>query len=570
MDAAIGLQEPSGRQEDRTEAVERGLRLSLWLSLGAAAMAGAILVFGWGFGFARLPRIMPEWPALVPSTALLFLLAGGALAAWGRTRRRIFPLGAGCAVFALLITGFVEQMMDADVPAHDGMSLTTRLCFLMIAAALCSLPGQSRLQAAVIHAAVLGSMPLSQVALLGYVFDMGFLFETVLFSKLSLMTAVCFLLLQAALLLAVQRPGWVHLLFRSGPGSRILRRFLPAIVAGQLAFGVFCEYGAARGMFTAQFGIALMTLASCWYAGTGLLVMARQLNRVSERERRALHGLHEKHVVLTQAEAMAARIQKANSLGRIAGGVAHDFNNLLTVIRGNLDLIAEAGDQEARQRCLRDALAATERGAELTQKLLSYGGKLVLNAEPLILDRKLRFLEGMLRRYLPGNVRLSVALGSGRRWLMADRGQLEQAIISLVSNAADAVGANGVIEISTGHCCIAAGAGLPVPPALPGTYLFVEVRDNGHGMAPEILEKATDPFFTTKDEATSSGLGLSMVHGFCRQSGGFLRIDSAPGEGTRVTMHFPEVAAGAAAEDRDAEDGPEAPGAEGLRLADRA
>ncbi|WP_172331295.1 ATP-binding protein [Mangrovicoccus sp. HB161399] len=549
--------------------MSRGLRLSGNLSLCAVAVAGAILVFGWGFGFTRMARIMPGWPALVPSTALLFILTGAALAAHAVTRLRVFPVACGLLVLVLLGSGLAVQGLDGEVPARDGMSLTTRLCFLMMAAGLCALPARGRAAAAAVQAMALGSMLLSQIAVLGYFFDMGFLFATALFSKLSLPTALCFLLQQAALLLAVQRPCWVHLFFRSGPGSQILRLYLPAIVAGQLVFGALCEYGAAHGLFTAQFGIALMTLSSCWYAGTGLFLMARRLNRAAERERRALDSLHEKEIGLTQAEAMAARIQKASSLGRIAGGVAHDFNNLLTVIRGNLDLLAEAQDPEDQRRFLRDALAATERGAELTQKLLSYGGKQVLNAEPLILDRKIRYLEGMLRRYIPGNVRLSVELGSGRRWMMADRGLLEQAVISLVANACEAIAANGVIEIRTGHCRIeeSLGRSEPSPPVPPGAFLYVEVRDNGHGIPPDILEKVTDPFFTTKDEATSSGLGLSMVHGFCRQSGGFLRIESVQGGGTRVTMHFPEAVAEAGIAPAELEDEAEADGPAGLRVA---
>ncbi|WP_138467536.1 sensor histidine kinase [Poseidonocella sp. HB161398] len=540
------------REEARRAAVARALRLSFRLSAAVMLLAGSVLVFGWGFGIDRITRVVPGWPALVPGTALLFLLAGGAVAVWTQRQRPVVPLAAGLAMLALLGSGALGRVLAGAVPAQDGMSLTTRLSFLLVALALCALPSRRAAAQAWVQGLMLSALVLSQVGLLGYLFDSGFVFGSLLFSRLSLPSAACFVMLQLAVMLAVRQPGRVHLLFLSGPGSQILRLLLPALLAGMAAIWLGCGLAAERGAISPRFGMAVMALASGWYCLFGLVAMAGRLNRAAEREHDALARLHDQALGLSRAEALAARLQKASALGRIAGGVAHDFNNLLTVIRGNLDLVAEARSQEETRRFLLDAQAATERGAELTQKLLSYGGKLVLDAEALMLDRKIRYLEGMLRRFIPGTIRLSVELGSGRRWIFSDRGQLEQAVISLVANACDAVGSAGSIQISTGYC--------PQPPRdapelAAGSYLFVEVRDDGAGMSPDVLDRATDPFFTTKDEASCSGLGLSMVHGFCRQSGGYLQLESVPGQGTVATIYLPEAAAGQAAGRSDLPEG---------------
>jgi signal transduction histidine kinase/DNA-binding response OmpR family regulator len=249
------------------------------------------------------------------------------------------------------------------------------------------------------------------------------------------------------------------------------------------------------------------------------------------------------------------RSQKIGALGRLAGGVAHDFNNLLQVIGGYAEALGvDRLDRASRQRVLDSIHNATDRASSLTRQLLAFGRRQVLVPRVLDLNATVRSLEHMLTRVIGEDVTLVVSLSPDLRAVRVDAGQIEQVVLNLAINARDAMLDGGTLEIATvnlqveGHY---APPELPVP-IPPGPWVQLVVRDTGSGMDADTAAQAFEPFFTTKDASRGSGLGLSMVYGIVKQSGGYTWIESAPAAGTTVHVLLPAVDAAVEPETADA------------------
>jgi PAS domain S-box-containing protein len=259
---------------------------------------------------------------------------------------------------------------------------------------------------------------------------------------------------------------------------------------------------------------------------------------------------------LVAAQEALRRSQQMESIGNLAGGVAHDFNNLLQVVGGNLQLVAKAvhGDETAERR-VSAALEGVRRGARLTDQLLSFGRRKPLEPRPVAPGRLIRGMEDILRRTLGETIAIETVIEDGLWNTLADPLNVENAVLNLAINARDAMDGGGTLTLRAGNAVIAEQAG----EAQPGEYVVIEVADTGAGMDQATLEKVFEPFFTTKPEGRGTGLGLSMVYGFARQSGGHVDIRSAPGEGTSVSIFLPRTDQ-AAAEPAPRAGAPEAEG----------
>jgi PAS domain S-box-containing protein len=236
------------------------------------------------------------------------------------------------------------------------------------------------------------------------------------------------------------------------------------------------------------------------------------------------------------AQAALTQSQKLEAIGQLTGGVAHDFNNLLTVIIGALDVLQrDTADEGRRERMLGAAQSAARRGEKLTQHLLAFARRQPLNPEICRIDAMITEGEALLRRAVGEGVDLTLDLKAGGRTTLTDSGQFEAALLNLVVNARDATPPGGKIAV------LSEGVDLTEPKGeLPaGRYLRVAVRDTGEGMDAETLQRAFEPFYTTKPVGKGTGLGLSQVYGFVRQSGGEVTIESAIGQGTTVSMLLP-------------------------------
>ena len=229
--------------------------------------------------------------------------------------------------------------------------------------------------------------------------------------------------------------------------------------------------------------------------------------------------------------------QKLEAVGKLTAGVAHDFNNLLAVIQGSLDLLGEEVQGAPRlTKCLEVALNATVRGAALTQHLLSFGRKQALSPSLTDLRAEVQEITDLLRRTIPASVVIEVIVTHQPISVLVDKDQLGNALINLAVNARDAMKNGGVLLISVDieERKKAEAEALPT-----GRYGVITIQDTGRGMSAEILAKAFDPFFTTKEVGQGSGLGLSMVYGFMRQSNGKAELSSVVGIGTTVKLLFP-------------------------------
>ncbi|MSP67321.1 MAG: response regulator [Alphaproteobacteria bacterium] len=238
------------------------------------------------------------------------------------------------------------------------------------------------------------------------------------------------------------------------------------------------------------------------------------------------------------------RVQRMDAVGQLTGGVAHDFNNLLAVIVGNLDLLEQdLADRPAAKDLVARALDAAERGASLTRRLLAFARKQTLQPRATPVGRLIEDMAKLLAPTIGETITLETRLADGLAPSLVDPGQLETAILNLVLNARDAMGAGGRITIEAANVTVAADYTAVDPEAAPGDHTMVAVTDTGGGMTPDVRRRALEPFFTTKEVGKGSGLGLSMVDGFIRQSGGHVRIESEPGRGTTVRLYLPSTTA---------------------------
>ncbi|MEE8270345.1 MAG: response regulator [Alphaproteobacteria bacterium] len=248
-----------------------------------------------------------------------------------------------------------------------------------------------------------------------------------------------------------------------------------------------------------------------------------------------------------RVEEQLRQAQKMEALGQLTGGVAHDFNNLLAVIQGNLDLIDEALEDKAElSELVDDALDSARRGAELTRRLLAFGRRQTLRPEVTNVGDLVLGMVRMLERTLGEEIEIETVLAGGPWKMMVDRSQLEIALLNLAINARDAMPDGGTLKIESATEDFDRAWGDLEDLADPGRYVSLAVGDNGSGMAPDILEQAFDPFFTTKEVGRGSGLGLSMVYGFVKQSGGHVRLRSEVGRGTTVKLYLPAATGDAA------------------------
>ncbi|MBO1079819.1 hybrid sensor histidine kinase/response regulator [Roseomonas haemaphysalidis] len=244
------------------------------------------------------------------------------------------------------------------------------------------------------------------------------------------------------------------------------------------------------------------------------------------------------------AEEALRQSQKMEAVGQLTGGIAHDFNNLLTGISGSLEVVGNRlaqGRRDGLDRYIAAAQDAAGRAAALTHRLLAFSRRQTLDPRPTDINRLVAGMEDLVRRTAGPGITLSVTTSSGLWPVLVDPPQLENALLNLCINARDAMPGGGRLVLATTNRRLdgAAARALGLP---PGDYVALGVTDTGTGMAPDVIAKAFDPFFTTKPIGQGTGLGLSMIYGFARQSGGQARIRSTPGQGTTVSLLLPRHA----------------------------
>ena len=260
--------------------------------------------------------------------------------------------------------------------------------------------------------------------------------------------------------------------------------------------------------------------------------------RVAERTAALTNEMAER----TAAEAQLRQMQKMESIGQLTGGIAHDFNNMLAIVIGSLDLarrrLSGAEHQQVSQ-CLNNAREGAQRAAVLTARLLAFSRQQPLAPQLLDPNKLVGGMSELLRRTLGENIHVETVLAGGLWRTFADPAQLESAIINLAINARDAMPTGGKLTIETANSDLDERYARAHAEVEPGQYVLISVSDTGTGMAPEVVERAFDPFYTTKGAGKGTGLGLSQVFGYVKQSGGHVKIYSEIGRGTTVKVYLP-------------------------------
>lgn len=288
-----------------------------------------------------------------------------------------------------------------------------------------------------------------------------------------------------------------------------------------------------------------------------LLAIARDVNatlekKVAERTRELTDAnlrLRNEISERARAEEALGHAQKMEAIGQLTGGVAHDFNNLLTVIVGNIETLQrqirhETPDRARMLRAIENAAKGAERGAALTQRLLSFSRRAPLEPRRVDVNALVSGMLELMRRSLGEQVTIQVELGDGVWPVNADLNQFENVLLNLAVNARDAMPEGGLLTVTTRNVSLTGEDGSDLP---AGDHVLISVRDTGTGMTPEVMQQAFEPFFTTKDVGHGTGLGLSQAYGFIKQSGGHVKLDSVLQRGTIVSIYLPRLADDAAA-----------------------
>jgi PAS domain S-box-containing protein len=255
-----------------------------------------------------------------------------------------------------------------------------------------------------------------------------------------------------------------------------------------------------------------------------------------------------------KAEEALRQAQKMEAVGQLTGGIAHDFNNLLTVVTGNIDMAARAIDASEHpdpraRRALGSALKGAERAAALTQRLLAFSRRQPLAPKALDADRLVAGMSDLINRALGETVKLEIVSSPGLWRIEADPNQLEAAILNLAVNARDAMPRGGTLTVETANARLDEAYAAEHAEVAPGQYVVIAVTDTGVGMSKETAARVFEPFFTTKEVGRGTGLGLSQVYGFTKQSGGHVKIYSEEGRGTSVKIYLPRLISDVQAEE---------------------
>jgi PAS domain S-box-containing protein len=252
----------------------------------------------------------------------------------------------------------------------------------------------------------------------------------------------------------------------------------------------------------------------------------------------------EAEIELSKAQDALRQAQKMEAIGQLTGGIAHDFNNLLTGIIGSLDLVRRrmaTGSTEDIPRWMDAASLSAQRAAALTHRLLAFGRRQSLDTKPNDVNRIISSMQDLLQRTMGERIELLCKLSDDLWTAFTDANQLESALLNLAINARDAMPDGGRLTIESANVRLDKAYTALHEDVQPGDYVAVSVSDTGIGMPPEVLEKAVDPFFTTKPVGEGTGLGLSVIYGFAKQSRGHLRIYSQVGQGTTVKLYLPRA-----------------------------
>jgi len=532
------------------------------LCAGLAGLFALLTLIGYIFDVPALIALHTGLQAMSPLTAAgLLLLTVSAIASSYRDMRRVVATSALAAAVGLAALAshfaFGADVIGPWIAAHMAgvpivpvgrTSIATALALIMIALAL---PLRRRRPLAADLAAGL-ALVIASTAVLGYLYGVSDLYALPIFNSMALHSAIALMLLALAALTVEPRLGWASMVGSDDIGGAPTRRQL-AFVLLPVGAGLVLARTTLAGKLGPAIAMALLVIVTIvpWI----LLVlrdgqvmnaldraqrekardrddMAREMTKQLAAQARALA---DESAERAKAEEAVNRTQRLELVGRLTGSIAHDFNNLLMAVHGNLEMLRgklPPGD-ERLQRYVDNAISGADKGTKITAQLLAFSRSQRMDIRPAEIDPAVVGAKLLIGTSLGPHINLTLDLRAEGLWAMTDPQQLELAILNLAMNARDAMPDGGHITIES-----RAGGELLDGATRETPCVMIRVVDDGFGMAPEVLERAVEPFFTTKAAGQGTGLGLAQVDGFVRQCGGELRLASVPGTGTSVEMLF--------------------------------
>ena len=462
-----------------------------------------------------------------------------------------------------VLSAFVATRVFGRAPGGFGsMSYTTATCVILLSIA--SSAGSDRDQ---VHFKSLRisnlfcsvALVLSGLGVLEHLYDANLLLDVAPFEAMALPTALGLLVLSVATLAAQPAFGWAATIMSDRASGAATRRqlaftFLPPIV------GLLMVKAMAGGLLDANSAIALLVVLTVVPLALLVLRDGAVLDRLDdERKRSADHQIEMNRVLNVRlaeqaeqlqvqaeerltAEAALHKSQRLEAVGQLTGGIAHDFNNLLMAVKGNLDLMRRRlPDGHPAIRFVDNAQAATAKGTRVTQQLLAFSRTQRLEIRSVDVAARLAESVDLIARAVGPQWSVTLSCDADEAWAATDPDQLELAVLNLAINSRDAMPHGGRIDIA-----LAVRSRAAPSPGGPPDDVVVSVSDTGEGMSPDVVARATEPFFTTKAQGKGTGLGLAQAYGFAKQCDGDLRIRSAVGEGTTIEIWLRRVPAEAA------------------------
>ncbi len=322
------------------------------------------------------------------------------------------------------------------------------------------------------------------------------------------------------------------------PGAALENRYLDFVYQP-----ILDALGATTGIFVEGYDVTDQVLAETELRALNNNLESRIAERTQDLED-ALTRLRKESAEREAAQEALRQAQKMEAVGQLTGGIAHDFNNLLQGITGSLDVLKlrlQLGKTDNLDRLIAGAMGSAQRAAGLTHRLLAFSRRQPLDPKPLKPNQLVAPMEDLLRRTMGENIRIELVLAAGLWTTLCDANQLESAILNLCINARDAMPDGGMLTVETSNASLDDSyvAQTQTLDLKAGQYVCVSVTDTGAGMTPDVLAKAFDPFFTTKPIGQGTGLGLSMIYGFAKQSQGHVKLYSEPGHGTSAKLYLP-------------------------------
>lgn len=505
-------------------------------------LIGLIGLAGWVFDIGAFRSLIPGLVPMKANTAIVLSLLGLSLflerepasprrlahahaAAWIATIVAGVTFAEDVFRLNLWIDEAVFRDWSAAPPFHPGrMAPLTALSLTMLGSAILLLDQKRKWARRAASRLPVASGVIGLVSIAGYLYSATSLYKIASYTSMALNTSVALVITATGILCSRPRLDVTRVLLSRGPGGALARRLLPIGLGAPLILGWIGISGQRAGYYGTEVGLGLMVIAMTGTLALAILATARAIDR-ADRDRRLAE--------------LFFRAQRLESLGKLAGGVAHDLNNLLLPVLMGVTLLKRLNPDEQSLKAIEGIHRAATKGADLVKRVLLFAGGAEGERTAVNLGTVVAEVDTVVTNTFPKDIKLAISMPQTPDYVIGDFGQLTQVLLTLCVNARDAMPEGGQITISAASAEVDPQYAVMRGATPSGSYVMIEVSDNGIGIPKEHMARIFDPFFTTKKSGVSTGLGLSTVESLLRRHGGFIDVSSEVGKGSTFRVYLP-------------------------------